>query len=149
MATTTTQDPAEQLITLITMATTLTDEQKDLYLSELFEGRIHPELLANLDTICDREAAAAELEIQELEQAIATEEAAVQREDDDLQVTAQPVAKEHAEELQSIVSTYNQDCSAVDRSLDQGMESDVRTHEDANADAIRKMLKSNGDQNAA
>ena len=141
MSTTTQQDPAELLIQVVTDATTLSDEQKDLYLGELFEGRIHPDLERDLPALCDREAAVAGQEMQEIQSAIDTQEHLGAKEEQEVLEFAQPLAKEHEEETKAIVTNYNQECSAIDRGLDKGVEGDVRGNEETEADAIRKMLK--------
>ena len=47
-------EPAELLLQLIMDTDALTDEQKNLYISELLEGRIHPELAQSLDALIEQ-----------------------------------------------------------------------------------------------
>lgn len=142
------EQPAGELIELIAGAATLNDEQKEGYLADIAEGRMPADLLQDFDGFCAREQEAAEREVAALEEDLDVERTLAAQEAQELSTAVEPLLAAHTQEMQGIVSTYTQECTAIDRSLDQDIEGDVRVGEDAQADAIRNMLKGSN-QNAA
>ena len=138
----TTPSPAELLLALLMSAATLTDEQKELYINELLEGRLHPELEANLRNIIEAEKGAADQEIQNLQDLKASTESLMQKEQIAFQEAAEPVIAQYEKDVQGIVLDYKDDCARIERSLNQEVENVVKTEkDDKEEDAIRNFLK--------
>lgn len=141
-----TTEPAELLVQVILDADFLTDEQKELYVSELLEGRIHPELAANLDTIIDRSIQSATQDAESIQaQMSAIDSALARAEDEEGQANAVTLQKYEAA-IGTIVSEHAQECTTIEREYDQGMEKAADEFRNKpEQDAIRQYLQE-GDQ---
>ncbi len=134
--------PAETLIALVTDTDLLSDEQKELYLSELLEGRLHPELEARLTEICDHEIASAGAEIESLTTEIEAQDFLIGKADMEDDAESSEIVVTHEGELVSTVGDHKVACNKIERELDHYVEGAVRTHKDQpEQDAIRAMLK--------
>lgn len=134
--------PAEQLITLITNAVTLTDDQKDLYLEQIFAGKIPTDLRGDkLKEFCAREAKAAEDEIAVLDDGIDAYTRVLNEENERLASDAGELLTIAKSESTQAISDFKQTCVGIDRLLDQAVEDDKKQNEKTEVDALRSMLK--------
>ncbi len=149
MSITTDTTPAEQLLALVADSDVLTDNQKEMYIAELTEGRIHPELEAKLDEICDRQTIVSTADIQSLTAEIAAQDFLkhkAQAEDD---AESSQLVATHEKDVTAAIADHKVASVRIERDLDRDVQGMIETQkEQPEADAIRTMLKQKPDGSA-
>lgn len=142
MTTATDTSPAEKLLALVTDSTILTDEERELFVAELLEGRIHPDLSAKLEALCDAEIAVSTADIESLHEEIAAQDAAIESAQAEDDTEATKLVRDYEGELADTVTHHKEDVARLERTVDKEIEGDVRHQKDEpEVDAIRAMLK--------
>lgn len=133
---------ADALILMITESDLLTDEQKDLFIDELTEGRIHPELEAKMDMIVARETELAELELAQANADHARNAELLARAQEEADAEAPVILSAFQKELEQTTMDHTGQCRTIENQLDKDIEGMVREKkDDSEADAIRQMLQ--------
>lgn len=139
---TTTLSPVDTFILMITETDLLTDEQKDLFIDELSEGRIHPDLEPMIDAIITREAELAEQELSQAKRESTLNEELLARAQAEADAEAPVILADYEKGLQKIVMDHTASMRTVEQTLDKDIEGMVREKkDDSEADAIRAMLQ--------
>lgn len=148
MPTDTSSAQAELLVELILRSEHLSDDQKNAALTQIFEGTM-PDTLSDsltLDAFLAQEQTSIQGETEELQDALNANEALLKDQESEILTGVEAIAQEHEQETAGIKQGYFEECSRIERSLNQDAEGIVRTNkDDTEADAIRNMLKQKPD----
>ena len=133
---------AEDLLKVLMSAESITDAQKDAYISEVLAGRIPEELRKDWDGFLAREERIVRERMVKREEDIVLAQGMLNEAEQDIanQEAAQASAFQKNAEL--LVTNFKQECVTIERNLDQGLEQDQKTHVEASEEAaIRQMLQ--------
>ena len=140
----TTTSAYDELLMLIELSTGLTDEQKDAYIAALEQNRFTPQMQAELreaflreEQLLHDEIAAAETEIAHQQSILDEEEPIVDRE-------SEGIVAQQEKDLEQETIGFTDDCNRIEREMNSSIEGHKKGKDAAEADAIRNMLKGNG-----
>lgn len=133
--------PAEDLIFMLTQTDLLTEDQKTLFIGELLEGRMHPELEGMIDAIVAREIELATEEESAIKRAIQLNDELLARAEAESDADATQILAHGKQTMEAIVSDFTFACSGIEREYQREEEQIFRTQDTSEADAIRAMLQ--------
>ena len=131
----------EKAIQLVLLSTSLTQEQRDSYVTALREGSITPELEATLVTLFRGEAKLLDNEIAACKEALMTQQARMKEYKSEQTQEEGALVATYSATLDQAVAGCQTECNRIERDAFAFAEGSIKTQEDAEADAIRAMLK--------
>lgn len=136
-----TTTPAEDLILMLTQTDLLSEDQKTLFIGELLEGRVHPELEGMIDAVVAREIDLATQEESAIKRAMQLNDEVLARAEEEADAEASQLLAHGEQSMNAIVSDFTIACDGIEREYQRDEEKIFRTQDTSQADAIRQMLQ--------
>lgn len=130
-----------QLLTLIQISTSLSDNDKKRYCEAVENNTLTPIMQNELYDAFIKEEAELNSEISQVDQALVYQEQLVQEEEKNIEEEGEIIEHEHQKELSEIELSTIHNFNQIERNLNNGIEGHMREKDTTEADAIRAMLQ--------
>jgi len=134
----------EELLEMLSLSETISDEQKKSYVNRIMKGEFTEEMQQELATIFENEMRRLDGKIAQMGEEVTITKAKYEKEWLKIEPEMKKIVQAQEEESAQAVADFSANCNKAEREAESSVEGAVNESEQTEADAIRENLKKPG-----